>query len=74
KIKELKEVTSDKYTKTSFENLLKEIEKAEELVIATNVYAEEITSELENLENAKNNLRELNEVVFRGYNNNEFLK
>ncbi|MGL5085428.1 MAG: putative mucin/carbohydrate-binding domain-containing protein [Clostridium sp.] len=74
KIKELKEVSSDKYTKTSFENLLNAIEKAEDLVNTNSVYDEEILSELKTLENAKNNLRELNEVVFKGYNNNEFLK
>ena len=74
KIKELKTINSEKYTKTSFNNLQNEIKKAEDLVNSTNVLEKEINQTMESLENKKLNLKELNSIIFKGYNNNEFLK
>lgn len=74
KINEMKIITQENYTKTSYSNLKAEIEKAEAIVNSTNVLEEEITKVIEDLNVAKGNLRELNEIIFKGYNNNEFLK
>lgn len=74
KIEEAKKITGDNYTKESYKNLLTAIAKGDELVNTPNLFEEEIAKEIENIQNAIEALRELNEIIFKGYNNNEFLK
>ncbi|MGL5153210.1 MAG: putative mucin/carbohydrate-binding domain-containing protein, partial [Clostridium sp.] len=74
KIEEAKNIAGDNYTKTSFKELQDAIVKGEELVNTPNLFEEDIKEEIKKIQDAINNLKGLNEIVFRGYNNNEFLK
>ncbi|MGL4761038.1 MAG: putative mucin/carbohydrate-binding domain-containing protein [Sarcina sp.] len=73
KINEAKEITSEGYTKTSFENLGSAIVVAQGLISQTNVLESELNTEIENLKNAINSLRLINIIEFKGYDNVTFL-
>lgn len=69
KLEESKKISNKGYTKSSFENLQNKISEGETLVETPNLYEKEVTEAISNIDAAIKNLGKINEVVFKGYNN-----
>ncbi|MBO3444279.1 putative mucin/carbohydrate-binding domain-containing protein [Clostridium sp. CCUG 7971] len=69
-----KEIKESLYTKLTYEKLQDAITEGEKVIDASNVYEEEIQEVISKIKFAIENLREINDIQFKGYNNEIFLK
>ncbi|MGL4863063.1 MAG: putative mucin/carbohydrate-binding domain-containing protein [Cetobacterium sp.] len=74
KIEEYSKISSERYTQISYNYFRNHLEYAQSMLNTPNLSESEINIEIERLEQAKNKLREKNRIIFKGYNNIEFLK
>ncbi|MGL5625307.1 putative mucin/carbohydrate-binding domain-containing protein, partial [Cetobacterium sp.] len=74
KVEEYSQISSEKYTKISYNYFRNHLDYAVSMLTVPNLNADEISLEIQRLEEAKNKLREKNKVIFKGYNNVHFLE
>ena len=73
KIAELEQISGEEYTQTSFASLQQELQSARALIEQTSVFASELDEAITRLDSAHADLKRINTIIFKGYNNNEFL-
>ena len=74
KIEEYSLITPEKYTKISYDYFKNHLIYAQSMLNIPNLTEVEINLEIKQLEQAKNNLREKNKIIFKGYDNINFLE